>query len=253
MSKVCNLPTCGHTNDTKTKLKKCSACKTVYYCGDDHQRQDWPAHKSACKAFREARERADTNVVRDAAMENLIEEHGSRDAAMENLQMMTTDVLDYVQSSPLLGTKEEKKQALRDLVELHRSPSMEDFKNMINKSCWMKTPNGQNVLAAGANQAKHAEWRNFYNSVLTIIKEQEREAKRKKKKDKKAGTKTNAKDTAKDKGKSSRVASSSRLPAACRLTLEKLETQPKNGPLLDENWRCRKCGGLAADHPSVTM
>ena len=85
--------------------------------------------------------------------------------------------------------------------------------------------------------------RDFY-SVLILIKEQEREIKRNRKKAKEKCYTANA------KGNSSRVDSS--LLTACRLTLEKLETQPKNGPLLDENWRCRKCGGLAADHPSIT-
>lgn len=32
-------------------LKKCSRCKVLYYCSRDHQLQDWPSHKSICKAI----------------------------------------------------------------------------------------------------------------------------------------------------------------------------------------------------------
>jgi hypothetical protein len=30
--------------------KRCSACGVPYYCGAACQRQDWKAHKAACKA-----------------------------------------------------------------------------------------------------------------------------------------------------------------------------------------------------------
>ncbi|KLO12320.1 hypothetical protein SCHPADRAFT_854067 [Schizopora paradoxa] len=30
-------------------LKACSVCKKVYYCGRDHQREDWKTHKPECK------------------------------------------------------------------------------------------------------------------------------------------------------------------------------------------------------------
>ena len=37
---------CGTTED----IKKCSACKQVWYCSVDHQKEDRPAHRAACKA-----------------------------------------------------------------------------------------------------------------------------------------------------------------------------------------------------------
>jgi len=32
------------------EVKACSQCKKVYYCGKDHQRDDWKSHKKNCKA-----------------------------------------------------------------------------------------------------------------------------------------------------------------------------------------------------------
>ncbi|XP_063917971.1 uncharacterized protein LOC135133480 [Zophobas morio] len=32
-------------------LKKCSKCKLVHYCSQEHQRQDWQAHKDLCKVI----------------------------------------------------------------------------------------------------------------------------------------------------------------------------------------------------------
>ncbi|GAA6029794.1 hypothetical protein JCM8097_001053 [Rhodosporidiobolus ruineniae] len=39
----CNLASCS-TEATK----QCSKCKSVYYCGRDHQTKDWQAHKKTC-------------------------------------------------------------------------------------------------------------------------------------------------------------------------------------------------------------
>ena len=33
-------------------LLACNGCKTAYYCSKDHQKSDWDAHKSFCKAIR---------------------------------------------------------------------------------------------------------------------------------------------------------------------------------------------------------
>lgn len=35
---------CGKTKG----LKKCSRCKIAFYCGVEHQKQDWPNHKKVC-------------------------------------------------------------------------------------------------------------------------------------------------------------------------------------------------------------
>lgn len=37
-------------------LKKCVRCKSVAYCGEDHQKQDWSSHKRECKQLAKDRE-----------------------------------------------------------------------------------------------------------------------------------------------------------------------------------------------------
>lgn len=37
---------CGQSEE----LKACARCKSVFYCGRQHQIQDWPKHKKVCKA-----------------------------------------------------------------------------------------------------------------------------------------------------------------------------------------------------------
>lgn len=49
--KYCNYPdfTSGcHESD----LRPCSYCYAVYYCSVDHQRLQWPHHKSMCKEIK---------------------------------------------------------------------------------------------------------------------------------------------------------------------------------------------------------
>ncbi|KAJ5634394.1 hypothetical protein N7528_002236 [Penicillium herquei] len=36
-------------------LRRCSGCKILQYCSQDHQREDWPKHKAACNGVRRAR------------------------------------------------------------------------------------------------------------------------------------------------------------------------------------------------------
>jgi hypothetical protein len=33
------------------KRKVCTGCRVVRYCGAECQKQDWPAHKAACRAL----------------------------------------------------------------------------------------------------------------------------------------------------------------------------------------------------------
>jgi ankyrin repeat protein len=40
---------CG-TTTTGQKMKKCGACKTVYYCNRECQTANWPLHKQVCSA-----------------------------------------------------------------------------------------------------------------------------------------------------------------------------------------------------------
>ena len=41
--KACRV--CGKVEETK----KCKNCGAIFYCGKEHQRKDWPNHKTGCK------------------------------------------------------------------------------------------------------------------------------------------------------------------------------------------------------------
>lgn len=41
-------PWCGHCGAPGKELKKCSACKVVFYCDNTHQMAAWPYHKRYC-------------------------------------------------------------------------------------------------------------------------------------------------------------------------------------------------------------
>ena len=57
----CALAGCGSRERHPAHFKSCGACKTVVYCSKEHQTEDWPAHKAACKAARKAA--ADTGAA----------------------------------------------------------------------------------------------------------------------------------------------------------------------------------------------
>jgi hypothetical protein len=52
----CALHACGAQEVHASQFKRCSACLSVVYCCKEHQVQDWPAHKAACRAARKAAE-----------------------------------------------------------------------------------------------------------------------------------------------------------------------------------------------------
>lgn len=49
--KKCQNPSCPSTTQLLVSLKKCSRCRTAFYCSPECQRQDWPNHKVRCKKF----------------------------------------------------------------------------------------------------------------------------------------------------------------------------------------------------------
>jgi hypothetical protein len=51
---TCALSGCSATEVHVSQFKKCGACKTVAYCCKEHQVEDWPAHKAACKTARKS-------------------------------------------------------------------------------------------------------------------------------------------------------------------------------------------------------
>jgi hypothetical protein len=58
----CALRSCGAQEVHASQFKRCSACLSVVYCCKEHQVQDWPAHKAACRAARKAAEAADNEA-----------------------------------------------------------------------------------------------------------------------------------------------------------------------------------------------
>jgi hypothetical protein len=41
---------------TETGLNSCKSCLVVFYCGRDHQKEDWATHKRFCKHAKMTRE-----------------------------------------------------------------------------------------------------------------------------------------------------------------------------------------------------
>ncbi len=62
----CALHTCGAQEVHASQFKRCSACLSVVYCCKEHQVQDWPAHKAACRAARKAAAEAADNKASGA-------------------------------------------------------------------------------------------------------------------------------------------------------------------------------------------
>ena len=50
----CALAGCAARETHASQFKRCGACRTVCYCSREHQVEDWPSHKAACKAARKA-------------------------------------------------------------------------------------------------------------------------------------------------------------------------------------------------------
>ena len=42
---------CNVTKSETVKLLMCSVCRSVWYCGVEHQKQDWISHKKICKRY----------------------------------------------------------------------------------------------------------------------------------------------------------------------------------------------------------
>ena len=57
----CALAGCAAKEVHVSQFKRCSACQQAFYCCREHQLEDWPAHKAACKAARKAALPAETS------------------------------------------------------------------------------------------------------------------------------------------------------------------------------------------------
>lgn len=60
---MCALQSCSVREKHAAHFKKCSARKAVVYCCKEHQVENWPAHKAACKAARAAAAAAPTAAL----------------------------------------------------------------------------------------------------------------------------------------------------------------------------------------------
>jgi len=49
---TCASAGCAASESHASQFKRCGACRTVSYCCREHQVEDWPSHKAACKAAR---------------------------------------------------------------------------------------------------------------------------------------------------------------------------------------------------------
>jgi hypothetical protein len=48
----CALVSCNAREAHPDHFKSCAACRIPVYCSKEHQSEDWPSHKAACKAAR---------------------------------------------------------------------------------------------------------------------------------------------------------------------------------------------------------
>jgi hypothetical protein len=51
----CALVSCSAREAHPAHFKSCAACRIPVYCCKEHQTEDWPAHKTACKAAQSCR------------------------------------------------------------------------------------------------------------------------------------------------------------------------------------------------------
>jgi hypothetical protein len=59
MSVVCAV--CKKNNIKE--LQACSGCRGIFYCGKEHQAQDWKSHKPTCLKLKEAQKTGWSKVV----------------------------------------------------------------------------------------------------------------------------------------------------------------------------------------------
>jgi hypothetical protein len=85
---------CAVCGTTEGKLQRCGDCKNVYYCGREHQREDYKSHKLVC--FK--RGVGPTPVLEDPAVE---EENSKVEKIKEDVR---ENAFSEFQETPLLLT-----------------------------------------------------------------------------------------------------------------------------------------------------
>jgi len=59
-------------------LMVCTGCKSIHYCGKDHQKEDWPNHKELCKCVKATEETGFVKQVKQAGDGVSITKKGSQ-------------------------------------------------------------------------------------------------------------------------------------------------------------------------------
>ena len=57
--KRCALPSCDKMEASVQQYKFCSACRSVWYCSEEHWALHWAEHKPVCRATAAAQQAAD--------------------------------------------------------------------------------------------------------------------------------------------------------------------------------------------------
>ena len=55
----CALPSCDKREASVQQFKFCSACRSVWYCSEEHGALYWAEHKPVCRATTAAQQAAD--------------------------------------------------------------------------------------------------------------------------------------------------------------------------------------------------
>ena len=55
----CALPSCDKKEASVQQYKFCSACRSVWYCSEEHGALHWAEHKPVCRATTAAQQAAD--------------------------------------------------------------------------------------------------------------------------------------------------------------------------------------------------
>ncbi|XP_014789303.1 rho GTPase-activating protein gacZ, partial [Octopus bimaculoides] len=125
--------TCFRTN---VPLKKCSKCKTTYYCSNDCQKYDWPTHKSNCKA---SKMNTEVKYEKESGHEYSKERSNKKDPVKEN--SVSIDDGDGSEVDNKVGSKNKKKRNRRKKcknvngvnIENDGATSKTDVRDEINK------------------------------------------------------------------------------------------------------------------------
>ncbi|KAF2705398.1 hypothetical protein K504DRAFT_388264 [Pleomassaria siparia CBS 279.74] len=100
--------------DTKSPLSLCTGCKSIKYCGVDHQKLDRPAHKSTCKLI--AKKTA--ALVQERHETALFNAHGGGLASMLGSGSLVDPLLQLAQAQMRIDSQVAVQSGLELLLEM---------------------------------------------------------------------------------------------------------------------------------------